>query len=139
MLQIQIVKLHFCVAVKLPKLLLSTVCVYAYSAKHFSPVVKGMEDKITNIYSSGNKTVSETKKLKVIDGKKVLVILGMDAQNKISFVTVKGEISKQKMHELAAEGTCVTNCSRANNCSDKSTSVGVGVCVGECIIDCIAG
>lgn len=69
--------------------LLSTVCVYAYSAKHVNPFAKGMEDKITNIYSSGKKTVSETKKVKVIDGKKVLVILGMDAQNKISFVTVK--------------------------------------------------
>ncbi|MDY3547829.1 hypothetical protein PG291_04350 [Riemerella anatipestifer] len=121
--------------------LLSTVCVYAYSTKHFKPVVKGIEDKITNIYSSGKKTVSETQKIKDIDGKKVLITLGMDAQNKISFVSVKGEISKQnafKMHDLAVAGTCLTDCTRGNKCSDKSTSVGVGVCVGECAIDCIA-
>ncbi|QZO84365.1 hypothetical protein [Riemerella anatipestifer] len=59
---------------------------------------------------------------------------------KISFVSMKGEISKQnasKMHDLAVAGTCLTDCTRDNKCSDKSTSVGVGVCVGECAIDCI--
>ncbi|ADQ82350.1 hypothetical protein Riean_1190 [Riemerella anatipestifer ATCC 11845 = DSM 15868] len=41
------------------------------------------------------------------------------------------------MHDLTVTGTCLTNCTRDNKCSDKSTSVGVGVCVGECAIDCI--
>lgn len=122
--------------------LLSTVCdVYAFNIKHIKPVVKGIEDKTTNIYSSGTKTVYETRKVKEIDGKKVVITLGMDIQNKISFVSVKGEISKQKaakMHEAAKKGTCITSCTRENECSSKPTSVGVGVCVGECAIDCIA-
>lgn len=117
---------------------LSTLSMYAYSVK--SPKSE-KENNVVNVYSSGKETVSESRRVKILDGKEVLIILGIDAENKISFVSVKGDISEQnksKMHELAAQGTCVTRCTRDNECSNKPTVVGAGICVSECLIDCIA-
>lgn len=98
-------------------------------------------DKKKNIYESGTKTEKSYLKETKFKNKAIKIFLGLDENNKISEISVLGNLTNdefEQIGEIVVQGTCVTDCSRKNRCSDKPTNVGSGGCYAECVIDCAA-
>lgn len=93
------------------------------------------------VYENGKQTESMYSKDVKFKNKQIRVFVGFDRYKKVSEISVAGNLTDEEFVEIknviSEQGTCVTDCSRANKCSDKPTSVGSGGCYAECIIDCI--
>lgn len=97
------------------------------------------KEPLVEIYSTGSETIFyHESKLEVFD-KDVTFIVGFDINDMVSSLSLSDELSKNELSQVTSillASNCLTTCTRANGCSDKSTSVGSLICVGECVVDC---